>query len=202
VSKALALVCVLVAALALFWFTRPRDSQGLPDMASDVAECQSNLRAIYAGLLELAKERGAPPDGSGVAFFGQIVADGVWAGTRAELENLTCPGPGARPRSPDADFHLLGSLTPASSAYAGRDARAHPLATFPSGGPELQALVACDSAENHGGPVNVLFSDGSVRTYEPEPLVRQGRLAAGAPIVVGPDSPLEELRALAPDPPR
>lgn len=201
-SKTVALLLVLLAAVALYWLTRPRGSTALPEVSSDVEECRDNLLAMYDGLRQLAERSGGPPPGSGVAFFGELVASGVWENARSTLRKLTCPGPNAAPMPEDANFKDLGSLTSRSSAYAGRDSRNHPLAKFPSGGAEIQALVACDNARgmNHAGALNVLYSDGSVKTLVLADLIANGKLPQGTTVIpVGPSSPLAELRTLVPD---
>ncbi len=201
-SKTVALLLVLLAAGALYWQTRPRGSTALPEVDSDVEECRDNLLAIYDGLRLYAERFEGPPGACGVAFFGELVASGVWENTRSTLAKLTCPGPNAAPMPEGADFEDLGSLTSASSAYAGRDTQNHPLARFPSGGAEIQALVACDNARgmNHDGALNVLYSDGSVKTLVLHDLIAQGTLPPGTTAIqVGPSSPVPELRTLVSD---
>jgi len=196
-------VFVLVLALALFWWTRPSDDGGpRHDVDSDVRACVENLQAIYDGLRAYRERHGHAPQGSGPAFFAELIASGVWNNDPENARRLTCPGPGATPVPPGTDYADPSSLGPASSAYAGRDSARHPLLKFPAGGEELQALVACDNARgmNHAGVVNVLYSDRTVKTFDLERLVADGILPGGTTtLVVGADSPLEELRVLLAD---
>jgi hypothetical protein len=102
----------------------------------------------------------------------------------------------------DTDYADLASLTAASSAYAGRDNAQAPLGDFPAGGDALEPLVACDDAlgMNHAGVLNVLYSDGTVRTIELAREIERGTLPASTTNVpVGPGSPLVELRKLVGD---
>jgi hypothetical protein len=192
-------LAVLLVGVGLFWWTRD-DGGPLHDVPDDVRDCRRNLRAIYDGLVEYESRFDSTPSGSGVGFLAELVASGVWEASRSD--QLTCPGPGALPVPPGTDFGATDTLDAGSSAYAGRNTLDHPLEKFPSGGPELQALVACDNAtgSNHGGVLNVLYSDRSVKTLELERLIESGVLPDGATrIPIGPDSPIEELRTLTAD---
>ena len=194
-------VPVLVALLAvtLFWWTRPQDDGPRHDVEEHVRTCRENLQTIYDGLRAYADENGGAPTGSGPAFLGALIVSGTWPDDAAHRARLTCTGPNARPVDPGTDWTDASTWTADSSAYAARDAERAPLAKFPSGGAELEALVACDNADgmNHPGVVNVLYSDRTVKTFELEKLVAAGTLATGASnLAIGPDAPLEELRVL------
>jgi hypothetical protein len=190
---------VALAGLALFWWTRTGEQESpFPDVETDVSDCQANLLAIYDGLRAYKERYGQAPEGSGVAFFADLVAKGIWEGSVAVTERLTCPGVNAAPVPPGTDFSNLASLTTASSAYAARDTEAHPLAKFPSGGPELEAIMSCDNSSgmNHDGVMNVLYSDRTVKTLMLDELIERGAVPAGTTsLPVGPDSPFEDLRS-------
>ncbi len=194
---------IAILMLALFWWTRTGEPPSLRhDVSSDVRTCTSNLQAIYDGLRAYNDRFGRPPSGSGVAFFAELVSAGIWEDSPEARERLTCPGSGATPVPDATDFAQLASLTNASSAYAGRDSAAFPLTTFPAGGPDNTALVACDNAHgmNHDGVMNVLFTDRTIQALYLDQLIESGALPPGTEtIVVGPDSPLEELRVLSAD---
>ena len=199
--KPIVVLAVLAVAAGLFWWTR--STQG-PVIAldDDVRQCKENLRSIYAGLIALDAELGHPPEARGVAFFAALVASGTWAADAEHLERLSCPGPGAHPVLPGTDFADTASLTGASSAYAGRDAVECPLDKFPAGGPDNQALIACDNAigMNHDGVMNVLYTDGTIKTLELARLIESGIVPVGSTsIPIGPDSPIEDLRHLSAD---
>jgi prepilin-type processing-associated H-X9-DG protein len=174
------LVVVLAAALWLW----PAGETEVVELSDDVRACSANLRALYQDLVTYEARSGRTPAASGPAFLSvpleQSIVEGTVEDTPAERARLACPGAG-RP-------------------YAGRDALAHPLARFPAGGAEIQALAACDGAGRlpHAEGVNVLYSDGSVQMLLLAQELEQGRLPAGTTtIAVGPDSPLPELRSLA-----
>lgn len=172
------------------------------DVGSDVRACTANLRAIYDGLLEYDRRFGRPPEESGVAFFAALVARRIWEDAPAARARLTCPGKGARPVPAGTDYARLSALTGESSAYAGRDVARAPLGAFPAGGKDLEPLVACDGAlgMNHAGVLNVLYSDGSVRTVELAREIERGALPAGTEsVAAGRGSPLPDLRKLVGD---
>jgi prepilin-type processing-associated H-X9-DG protein len=199
-------VGLVVVAAVLLWTWRPNASRPVVELSDDQQACISNLRAIHAGLLAMQPAPGEPPRASGIALFAGLIAAGTWPDDAEHRRLLTCPGSNAEPVAAGTDYSALASLGPASSAYAGRDLAAHPLAAFPCGGDE--ALVACDGARGpnhgdrgagHGGAINVLMADGSVRTLELERLLDAGRLPEGtAAIELGPGSPIEWLRVFQP----
>ena len=197
------LVPLVVLAFAVFlWFWRGCSHDVRPPLPADIDRCAENLRAIYAGLITYRERTGHAPEESGVAFLGALIASGVWEDTPENRARLTCPGPGAAAVREDVDYKTLAGLTGADSAYAARDTKAFPLAKFPSGGVELEPLVACDNARgpNHAGSMNVLYSDGSVVVLVFAQEIERGTLPAGAhTIAVGKDSPVEDLRKLAGD---
>ena len=173
---------VVLIGIGLIWYTRrgPAESP-FPDVPSDVHVCKENLRAIYAGLRDYRLEKDTVPAGSGRDFFLELITSGLWEDTEENRARLTCP---------------------ASGDYAGRDTKTHPLAKFPSGGDELETLIACDNANglNHDGVMNLLQSDGTVVTYELADLIARGTLPPETTnIVVGPESPLVKLRVLLPN---
>jgi len=153
------------------------------DDADDVMVCRERLRTIHRALVERARETGEPPSKRGEALFDSLVSDGTWPDDEEHRTLLSCPG--------------AGVAEGARSGYAGRDVAAHPFPAFPTGGDEVVMACANRGGMNHDGVTNVLYADGSVVTLVLERLVERGRLGAGAATIpVGPDSPLEELRAL------
>lgn len=194
------LVVVLLAALLYFW----RGFGGAPivDLSSDVNECCANLRQIYTGLVLYGLREKHAPTEAGVRFLGVLIASDVLEDTPTNRAFLTCPGADAEAVPEDVDYRNLAALTGVAPAYAARDTRAFPLAKFPSGGAELEPLVACDNARglNHDGCMNVLYSDGSVVTLFLKEEIERGHLPAGATTIpVGRDSPIPELRKLTLD---
>lgn len=191
---------VLALALVLF-FWRDCGGHAVVELSDDVQECASNLRRIYAGLGLYARRQSEhpAPQESGVRFLGALIASGALEDTPENRACLTCPGPGAEAVREGVDYRALETLTAADSAYAARDMAAFPLGKFPSGGSELEPLVACDNAHglNHDGCMNVLYSDGSVVTISLAQELERGHLPAGAATIpVGKDSPIADLKKL------
>ena len=197
------LVPLAVVALAcLLWFWPSMGDDPRPDFGSDVEACKQNLTAIHDGLLRYRERFGRAPQGSGVAFFAELIASGVWEDTPENRARLTCPGKNAAPVPEGTDYADLDSLTGASSAYAGRNSAEFPLLKFPAGGAELEALVACDGSRgmNHDGVLNVLRSDGSIATLSVEQELERGRIPPGSTAIpVGKGSPIPELTKLTGD---
>ena len=192
------LVVVALAAALYFW----RGFGGAPivDLSGDVSACAANLRQIHAGLLRYALREKHAPTESGVRLLGALFASGALE--PANRAYLSCPGPGAAAVPEKVDYRYLEALTGADSAYAARDNVAFPLAKFPSGGAELEPLVACDNAHglNHDGCMNVLYSDGSVVTLFLAEEIERGLLPAGATTIpIGKDSPILDLCKLTTD---
>ena len=188
------------AAAVVLW----RGFGGAPivDVSGDVSTCAANLRHIYTDMLLYSARHNTElrlPQESGVRLLAALVGAEDAA---ADHAYLTCPGPGAEAVPKDVDYRSLETLTGAASAYAARDTVTFPLAKFPSGGSELEPLVACDNAHglNHDGCMNVLYSDGSVVTLFLAEEIERGHLPAGATTIpVGKDSPIPDLRKLTPD---
>jgi hypothetical protein len=192
------LVVVGLAAALYLW--RGWGDAPVVDMTRDVSACAANLRRIHAALVVYATREKHPPAESGVRLLGLVFASGALQPSDSAC--LTCPGPGAATVPGDVDYAALEELTSADSAYAARNTAAFPLAKFPSGGAEIEPLVACDNEHglNHDGCMNVLYSDGSVVTLFLGEEIEQGRLPAGATtIAVGKDSPIPDLCKLTRD---
>ena len=190
---------VAALVLGLFWWSSGSEQSPLHEVESDVRSCKENLRAIYTGLCTYRDRVGHAPEQGGVGFIAELIASGTWEDSPESRALLTCTGPGAIPVPPGTDYTNIESLSPEASAYTAVDTTRQPVTKFPSGGPEQRAIVACDNATgmNHEGILNVLYSDGSVKTFSLERLITQGILEPGTQTIpVGSESPLEELRAL------
>lgn len=172
-------------------------------VSDDVELCKEHLAAIHQGLVLYTQKVGRPPQASGVALLAELLTSGVWQDTPENRALLTCPGKNAELAPPDTDFMKPDRLSDASSAYAARDVRSHPFRTYPQGGAELGAVVACDNSGggmNHDGVLNVLYSDGSIRTFVLAEMVERGALPPDTTLVTpGPQSAIADLRVLTVD---
>jgi hypothetical protein len=195
-------VPVIAVGLAAVLWLWPANVTPIVDMSTDVSECAANLSQIYGGFILYDIRQKHPPRESGVRMLGELIASGALEDTPESRARLTCPGPNAELVDAGVDFHDLARLTGADSAYAARDTVGFPLAKFPSGGSEIEPLVACDNAHgmNHRDCMNVLYSDGSVVTLFLAEEIEAGRLPAGTKTIsVGKESPIPDLRKLAAD---
>lgn len=158
-------------------FLRGRGEDPRHDVPDDVALCKQRQRALYRGLVALAQDEGGLPGGTGAELLARLVDEGRLEGG---AEALQCTGAGA------------GDAPP---GFVLRDRDAAPLEAFPMGGDE--PLLACDQAggDNHPGTLNVLYADGSVRTFVLTRLLERGQVPAGTEtLTLGPDSPVAALR--------
>ena len=191
----------LSLALALFLAacgdegTNPRQ-----EFESDVDACRANLTDIYNGLRTMKTEQGIEPKGSGVRFFAEVIASGTWEDTEDTRRVLTCPGKNVTPVTSMPSFADLAAVTGDHSRYAGRDNVNHPLERFPMRGTE--PLIACDNEQgmNHDGVMNVLYADGSIKTFQVEMLRERKKLGPEEEVIyVGANSQVDDLRKLTLD---
>ena len=172
------------------------------EVSGDVERCKERLASIHEALSAFGKKAGHAPQSSGVGFLAELITSGILADTPENRALLTCPGKGAEAVPEGTDYNKLTDLNGSHSAYAGRNARSHPLSSYPYGGRDVGPVVACDNAGgmNHDGVMNALFSDGSIRTYVIEELIERGELEAGTTTIeIGPDCAIEDLRVLTKD---
>jgi len=199
------LLAVILIIGILMTFLLPKIPEAID--AARVTACKKNMQEIYSGLLLYDNKHGDLPHGSGVKFFAALIADKVWDNGKASAQKLSCPAVKrgalsgiANLDNPDDWYDHLDQIDGTYSAYAGRNMKDFPMRKFP-GGPK-DALVADDNDPemNHRTTTVVLFADGNVATYELSDLVKNGTLHEDEKtLLVGPDSPVEELRKLSRD---
>ena len=171
-----------------------------------VTACQANLREIYRAMLSYQIMYDREPDESGAKFLAQLYNRGAMEQTKDNALRLTCPGV-------DIGSLIIGQLASweewwanpdlvdgSYTSYAGRNNRDFPIERFPP--PADEPLVACDNdpCMNHRDVTNVLYGDGNVRAFRLSKRKALGAIPADAEmLVVGPGSPLEDLRKLSLD---
>lgn len=197
-------VMVIIGILATFLIPNIIDYFDL----AEVRACSENLSEIYAGVMFFKTKYDRIPARDGVAFFAEIIESEAMTNTAANARRMTCPAVDIGSLS-IRDYDLtewwvdLDRLDGTWSSYAGRDSSRFPLRKLASKNPE--PLVADDNhggegvSMNHNTTTNVLFSDGTVQTYELKILRDQDLLGPEEELAVGPDSPVEELRKLSLD---
>jgi prepilin-type N-terminal cleavage/methylation domain-containing protein len=200
------LLAVILIIGVLATFLLPKIPEAI-DQAK-VTGCQANLREIYKGLLsyEIDHKRLPRKENTGVRFFAVLIDSGTWENTETSAKKLTCP-------AVDVGVLTIGDLPPEEwfadidlvdgsfSTYAGRNTLEYPLRGLKSG---KEALVADDNdgdgEMNHRTATNVLYADGTVKGIQLLEMRERGLLEKeDTVLLVGPESPLEELQKLTLD---
>jgi prepilin-type N-terminal cleavage/methylation domain-containing protein len=201
------LLAVILIIGILMTFLLPKIPEFID--SGKVTACKANLKEIHNGLTIYNMKHQRIPNESGVRFFATLISKGVWENSKPSALKLTCPGVdiGALAigsiENTDEWFGNLEILDGDYSSYAGRDCKQFPLRKFP--GSDKDPLVADDNVGdetegNHRTTTCVLYASGSVGTYEIFELQEKGVVDKETKVlVVGPDSPIEELRKLSLD---
>ena len=164
-----------------------------------VSGCAANLRQLYSGYQLYYTKYKAIPSQGGAKFFAALYSKSAIEQTKTNAERLTCPAVeksslaiGALPW--EEWWEELDRVDGTYSAYAGRDLKNHPLRQWPASGKEPLVCDDNDPELNHRTTTNVLYADGSVHPFEIETLKEEGKLVMeDATVMVGPDSPVEDL---------
>ncbi|MFN0244857.1 MAG: type II secretion system protein [Planctomycetota bacterium] len=201
------LLAVILIIGILMVFLLPKIPEAID--AGKVTACKANLKEIFGGLVIYNTKYNRIPDQSGVRFFSSLISKGVWENSKASVQKLTCPGVdiGALAiggiENPEDWFSNVDVIDGEYSSYAGRDTKNFPLRKFP--GSDKEPIVADDNVGdltegNHRTTTCVLYASGSVGTFEIFELQEKGVVDKETPVlVVGPESPVDELRKLSVD---
>lgn len=197
------LLAVILIIGILATFLLPKIPEAI-DQAK-VTGCRKNLTEIYKGLMAYQTKFTRLPkkENSGVRFFAILVASGTWENTRTSAEKLTCPGVDPSALSvgdlPMEEWYTDIELVDGTySTYAGRDTINYPLRRL--SGKDVLVADDNDGGMNHSTTTNVLYGDSAVRGIEIFTLQQDGVLDKEEELlVVGPESPLEELQVLSLD---
>lgn len=181
--------------------------RNLPDYfdTAEVRACSENLHELHAGMMFYKTKYDRIPSESGVAFFAELVAKGAMSNTKTNARRLTCPAVdvgalAVRDLPPQEWWTDLDAVDGTWSAYAGRDCDRHPLRKFPGDGNEPLMADDNDGGMNHRTTTNVLYTDGSVQTFELFEERDRGTVGEDEDLLlVGPDSPIDDLQKLSLD---
>ncbi len=174
--------------------------------SAEVTACQSNLREINKAMMQYKQKYKRLPKNSGAQFLAELYSMQGIDNTKSGALRLTCPAvdpsfiePG-RLELPETEWYSDIEVVDGTwTTYAARDMRSAPLRKYPIAG---EPIVGDDNdgAMNHSTTTNVLYGDGTVETFEIELLRAEGVLDPEEEILlVGPDSPIEDLRKLSLD---
>ena len=195
-------VIMIIGILAAFLL--PRIPEALD--AAKVTACKANMGEIWKGMQIYKQSLDRAPSQSGAKFFAEIVAKDMLENTKATAKKMTCPGvetsalPGLQGKVETDWYKDLESIDGTYSSYAGRDCKNYPLRQFPGSGKEVLVADDNDPEMNHRHTTVALMADGSVNTWEIALLKESGVLGPDENhLIVGPDSPVEELRKLSLD---
>ena len=198
------LLAVIVIIGILMAFLLPQIPAAI-DRAK-VTACKKNLSEIYSGLTIYHSKYDRLPKEGGAKFFAALVSRGAWSNTETSAKKLTCPGVEISYLDidyiddPKEWFVDLEAVDGGYSAYAGRDIKNYPIKRWPGRGNEPLVGDDNDGLENHDTTTNVLYDDGSVHTFEFHVEMEKGNADEEVGyIVVGPESPIEDLQKLSLD---
>lgn len=195
-------VIMIIGILAAFLL--PRIPEAID--AANVTACKANMGEIWKGLNLYKTSLDRAPNQSGVRFFAEVVNKNILENTKATAKKMSCPAVekgslAGLADKPETDWYKdLESIDGTYSAYAGRDCKNYPLRQFPGSGKEILVADDNDPTMNHRHTTVGLMADGSVSTWEIALLQESGVLGPEEEhLIVGPDSPVEELRKLSLD---
>ena len=198
------LLAVMAIIVVLMAFLIPRVSEAIQQ--GKVTACRTNLQALFQSLQVYHLKHNRLPREGGVKFFAALIADGAMENTKDSAKRLSCPAVEhsaltiGQIEDPTEWFRNLDTVDGQYSAYAGRDVKEFPLRRWPGSGKEVLICDDNDPEMNHPTTTCVLYADGTVGTFELAELRERGVLAEEDPLlVVGPDSPVEELRKVTLD---
>ena len=194
------LLAVILIIGILMGFLLPKIPEAI-DQAR-ITGCKKNMTEIYSGFTMYESKFGKPPQQSGVRFFAELIALGVWEDTKTSTKKLNCPAaqqPIGTQGMPEAEWYVdLAPIDGTWSSYAGRDCKGHPLKKLQSG---KEPLVSDDNDGelNHRTTTVVLYGDGSPQTFESKLLFQEGQLGKDELLIVGPGSQIPDLEKLSLD---
>lgn len=194
-------VIMIIGILAAFLL--PRIPEAVD--AAEVTACKQNMSEIYKGFMLYKTSSTKAPSQSGVKFFAELISSNTLENTKSAAKKLTCPGVdanaviGLQGRAETEWYNDLAVIDGSFSSYAGRNCKDYPLRKFPASGKDVLVADDNDPEMNHRHTTVALMGDGSTETYELADLRAAGVIGPDEILVVGPESPVEELRKLSLD---
>lgn len=194
-------VIMIIGILAAFLL--PRIPEAVD--AAEVTACKQNMSEIYKGFTLYKTSFSRAPKESGVKFFAELISSKTLENTKSAAKKLTCPGvdigavTGLDGRAETEWYNDLSVIDGSFSSYAGRNCKDFPLRKFPASGKDVLVADDNDPQMNHRHTTVALMGDGSTETFELADLQAAGVIGPDEILVVGPESPVEELRKLSLD---
>jgi prepilin-type N-terminal cleavage/methylation domain-containing protein len=197
------LLAVILIIGILMTFLLPRIPEAID--AARVTACKKNMGEIFKGMILYQQKFNRVPSESGARFLAVLITSGSLENTKDSVQRLTCPGVDIGALAigeiePEEWFSDLELVDGTYTSYAARNTNEYPLRKFPASGKEVLVADDNDPEMNHRTTTVVLYGDGSVGTYELSDLRDKGLLSPDEEVlVVGPESPVEELQKLSLD---
>ena len=169
-----------------------------------VTACRANLNEIGKGLMQYQATFDSLPSKSGAGFVCSLITRKVWENTPANAKRLSCPNinasalPGLQDFLPEEWYADADDIGPDHTAYAGRNVKDYPIRKKTISGKEVLVADDNDPEGNHSTATLALMGDYTVRVYELVDL--QDRKLVDEEmefLIVGPESPVEELQKLS-----
>jgi len=170
-----------------------------------VSACRANLDNIGKGLIEYHATFKKWPSESGARFHCCLIGDKIWEATPSNAKRLTCPNVSSDSLAirglPEEEWYVdLEMIDGSYSAYAGRNTADHAIRLKTPSGKKVLVADDNDPDGNHRTTTLALMGDWTVREYELVDLQKRQLVDEEAEwLVVGSESPLEELQELSLD---
>lgn len=194
-------VIMIIGILSVFLI--PRIPEAIE--AANKTACEKNLQELYKGFMLYNGSFGDLPQQGGVRFFTALITRKTYPNTKQMVKRMSCPSvkasslPSLAGLEPEQYYADPEAIDGGSSAYAGRDIKEYPLRKFPGIGKEPMISDDNDPEPNHDTETLVLYDDGNVVRWNSVVLFEKGVLGEDEPLLIGPDSQVEELRKLSLD---
>ena len=172
-----------------------------------ITACKANLGEIGKGLLAYQSRFDRMPSESGAKFFCILLKqDMIWENTPKNAKGLTCPGvdsnslPGLFDMPEEEWFADFEGIDGTYTAYAGRDMKEHGFRRKVISGKEVLVADDNDPENNHKDTTLALMGDWTAREFDMQTLKDAGVIdSEELVLLVGPESPVEELQKLSLD---
>ncbi|MAG62369.1 hypothetical protein CMO84_02475 [Candidatus Woesearchaeota archaeon] len=172
-----------------------------------ITACRANLGEIGKGLLAYQSMFDGMPKEGGAKFFCVLIKqDMIWENTPKSARGLTCPGvdynalPGLQGLEEEQWYADYESVDGTYTAYAGRDVKEYGFRRKVLSGKEVLVADDNDPENNHKSTTLALMGDWTVREYDMATLKDKKMIDVEEEVLlVGPESPVEELQKLSLD---
>jgi prepilin-type N-terminal cleavage/methylation domain-containing protein len=172
-----------------------------------ITACKANLNEIGKGLLAYQTSFDGMPRESGAKFFCVLIKrDRIWENTPSAARGLTCPAvdynalPGLQDLEEEEWYADYDAVDGTYTAYAGRNVKEYGFRRKVLSGKAVLVADDNDPENNHKSTTLALMGDWKVREYKMATLKDNKMIDEEETVLlVGPESPVEELQKLSLD---